>query len=61
MGNIDIIKVTTKKDRKTFAHFGNELYKDSEYAVPDLEFDVLDTFDTKKNRWWTRLFIFNGT
>ena len=49
MGNIDIIKVTTKKDRKTFAHFGNELYKDSEYAVPDLEFDVLDTFDPKKN------------
>lgn len=49
MSKIDIIRVTTKKERKAFAHFGNELYKGNEYAVPDLEFDVLNTFDPKKN------------
>lgn len=32
-----------------FIRFGNELYKDNEYAVPDLAFDIKDTFNPRKN------------
>lgn len=49
MSKIEIIKVQTKSERKQFARFGNKLYEDSDYYVPDLEFDLLDTFDEKKN------------
>jgi len=49
MSNIEIIKVTTKEERKLFARFGNKLYEGNEYYVPDLEMDILDTFNPKKN------------
>ena len=49
MSIIEIIEVKTKAERNLFARFGNELYKDCKYYVPDLEYDILDTFNPKSN------------
>lgn len=49
MSNINIVKVTTRSQRKQFAAFGNRLYAGNKYYVPDLEFDILDTFNPEKN------------
>lgn len=46
---ITIKKVETKKELTTFIRFNYELYKDNEYAVPDLLEDMYDTFNPKKN------------
>ncbi len=47
--SLTIKAVTTKEEMKQFICFNYELYKDSEYAVPDLYNDVRDTLDPKKN------------
>ena len=49
MKEIQIIRATSKKERKQFADYGNRLYAQCPYAVPELAFDILDTFDAKKN------------
>lgn len=49
MSNIIIEKVTSKAKRKLFARFGNTLYKDNEFYVPDLEMDIMSSFDEKEN------------
>ena len=49
MKEILIIRATSKKERKLFAEYGNRLYAQCPYAVPELAFDILDTFDAKKN------------
>lgn len=49
MKEIQIIRATSKKERKLFAEYGNRLYARCPYAVPELAFDILDTFDAKKN------------
>ena len=49
MKEIQIIRATSKKERKLFAEYGNRLYAQCPYAVPELAFDILDTFDAKKN------------
>lgn len=49
MKEIQIIRATSKIERKQFAEFGNLLYAQCPYAVPELAFDILDTFDSKKN------------
>lgn len=49
MKEIQIIRATSKKERKLFAEFGNRLYAQCPYAVPELAFDILDTFDAQKN------------
>ena len=49
MKEIQIIRATSKKERKQFAEYGNRLYAQCPYAVPELAFDILDTFDAKKN------------
>ena len=49
MSDIVISSVKTRGERRKFARFGYELYKDSPYAVPDLLEDTLDTFDARKN------------
>ena len=41
--------VTTRQEMKTFAALANRLYEGCEYYVPDLEFDVCNMFDAKKN------------
>lgn len=46
---ITVRKVDTKKDMDAFVQFGNKLYEGNAYYVPDLEFDLRDTFDPKKN------------
>ena len=47
--NIEIIKADSRSARRLFASFGNTLYKDSAFYVPDLEQDILDTFSPKAN------------
>lgn len=47
--SLTIKAVTTKEEMKQFICFNYELYKDSEYAVPDLYNDVRDTLDPTKN------------
>lgn len=46
---IQIKKVTTKKELKTFIRFNYELYKDNPYSVPDLYDDMVSTFTREKN------------
>ena len=47
--SVVIKKVTTNKELKIFARFGNKLYKDNKYYVPSLVFDDLNTLDKTKN------------
>ena len=46
---IQIKKVTTKKELKTFIRFNYELYKVNPYSVPDLYDDMVSTFTREKN------------
>lgn len=46
---IEVKKVSTKKQMDVFARFGNKLYEDCPYYVPDLEMDIKDTLNEKKN------------
>lgn len=46
---VEIKKVTSKADLKTFIRFNYHLYKDNPYSVPDLYEDMLDTFNPEKN------------
>ena len=47
--SVEIKKVTTKKELKTFIRFNYEMYKDNPYSVPDLYEDMLSTFSREKN------------
>ena len=47
--NIEIKKVQTKQDLKTFIRFNYEMYKNNPYSVHDLYEDMMDTFSPKKN------------
>ena len=47
--SVEIRKVATKRDLKTFIRFNYELYKDNPYSVPDLYEDMLSTFSKEKN------------
>lgn len=49
MSEIEIRVVKTKKEMDAFARLNYELYKDNEYAVPDMLEDMRDKFDPKKN------------
>ncbi len=49
MSTVIIKEVSSKKDLDAFICFNYELYKGNEYAVPDLYFDMVATFDPKKN------------
>lgn len=46
---IQIVEVLTKRDLKRFLKFPIELYRDSEYYVPNLISDEADTFNPAKN------------
>ena len=46
---VTIKTVSTKKDFKTFARFGNKIYKGNPYYVPSMPWDDLNTFDKEKN------------
>lgn len=47
--NIEIVKVSNRKQLKNFVHFPYELYKGCENWVPPLLGDEYDTFNRKKN------------
>ena len=46
---IEIRKVTSKKELKTFVRFANNLYKDNKYYVPSMPMDDMATFDKGHN------------
>jgi len=46
---IEVKSIDSSKDIKKFIDFSNDLYKDSDYYVPDLSMDLRNTFDPKKN------------
>ena len=46
---VEITKVTSKKDMKTFVRFANKLYKDNKYYVPSMPMDDMATFDKNHN------------
>ena len=46
---IQVLKVSSKKDMKTFVRFGNKLYKGNKYYVPSMPSDDMATFDVNKN------------
>lgn len=47
--SITIKKVSSKADLTRFTRFNYELYKDCEYACPELVVDIYDTFSPKSN------------
>ncbi len=61
MKEITIREVENRKDMDRFARFGNDLYRDCHNAVPELLYDIKDTYDPKKNAAYdfceTRLFL----
>ena len=48
MQAIHITPVESKKDLKSFIHFNYDLYKNNEYAVPELSLDLMNTFSKKE-------------
>ena len=49
MSELIVAPVKGRRELRAFVRFNYELYKDCEYAVPDLLEDTLDTFNPKKN------------
>ena len=49
MKTISIKKAETKREMDDFVRFTNWLYADCPYYVPDLEMDIRNTFDPRKN------------
>lgn len=49
MKDLTIKKVTTKHDMNDFVRLAEKLYKDCPSYVPDLEMDIQNTFNPKKN------------
>lgn len=46
---VEIKKVASKKDLKTFVRFANRLYKGNPYYVPSMPIDDMGTFNPKHN------------
>ena len=46
---IQVTKVSSKKDMKTFVRFGNKFYKGNKYYVPSMPLDDMATFDVNHN------------
>lgn len=49
MNKVNVKKVETVRDMDNFVRFTNQLYDGCPYYVPDLEMDIRETFDSKKN------------
>jgi len=47
--SVQIRKVTTRKELKTFVRFANRMYKGNPYYVPSMPMDDLNTFNPEKN------------
>ena len=50
MNNVKVIKVQSKKEMKMFISFPHTLYQKYDNYVPDLDSDIEDFFNPKKNR-----------
>lgn len=50
MNNVKVIKVQSKKEMKMFISFPHTLYKNYDNYVPDLDSDIEDFLNPKKNR-----------
>ena len=49
MGEIRVVKVTDSRQMKAFVQLPERLYAGNRYYVPDLDSDIRDMFDPKKN------------
>ena len=49
MENIYLKKVETKREMNDFVRFAGQLYAGCQYYVPDLDMDVIDSFNLSKN------------
>lgn len=49
MNKIQVKKVETKREMNDFVRLPRELYEGCPYYVPDLEMDIRETFDPRKN------------
>lgn len=49
MENIYLKKVETKREMSDFVRFAGQLYAGCQYYVPDLDMDVIDSFNPSKN------------
>lgn len=47
--SLEIVKVSSLKELKKFVRFNYELYKDNDYAVPDLYEDMINTLRKDRN------------
>lgn len=47
--NITVRKVSTKREMDDFVQFAHRLYRGCKYYVPDLDSDIREAFDQKKN------------
>lgn len=46
---VEVKEISTRKERKIFASFNADMYKDVPQAIPDLVSDEYDNFNPKKN------------
>ena len=46
---VNIVKVENNKQLKKFVNFGNELYKNNKYFVPELFADAMTTLRKDRN------------
>ena len=49
MGEIRVVKVENSREMKAFVQLPERLYADNQFYVPDLDSDIRDMFDPKKN------------
>lgn len=49
VNDITVTPVTTRKDMDDFVKLPSKIYKGNPYYVPDLDMDIRETFDPKKN------------
>ncbi|MCD7925867.1 MAG: N-acetyltransferase [Bacteroides sp.] len=49
MRNIKVKKVETKREMRDFVKFASQLYAGCQYYVPDLDMDIINTFNPGKN------------
>ena len=49
MSEIKVVKVSNSKQMDAFVQLPERIYADSQYYVPDLDSDIRDMFNPKKN------------
>lgn len=49
MKNVCVKKVETKREMNDFVKFAGQLYDNCQYYVPDLDMDIMNSFNPSKN------------